>query len=93
VILLKTGGAAIDTTKNSDWFRQYYPELVGTSYLSWGPDGSRDTYIKRMPNGNLTQGIAGNFVNGYPKDAPVNAQGYNTNYYYSDSSDLLYNPI
>lgn len=85
--------AAIDTSKNSDWFNQYYPQLVGTSYLSWGPDGSRDTYIKRMPNGNLTQGIAGNFVNGYPKDAPVNAQGYNTNYYYSDSSDLLYNPI
>ncbi len=85
----------VDTTADNNYFTRLYPSLVGkfydcSVYMSPIVDGT--TYLRRK-SGDLSHGIDGSYQSYTQQDKAVNAQGWNAELFYSDSSTFKYNPI
>lgn len=78
----------LDTWSDNRYFKKFpsTDNLIGKSVYCY--DG---LYVKRTRQYN-TFGIAGRMVNNQPVDYPVNAEGYNSAFFYS-GIDLMFNPI
>ena len=85
----------IDTTPNNDYFRMFDLTKIGKSISCWGNPirGINSLYVNRAKQSYLTNGIAGRVINGLETNFPVNNNGINTTFLYSDSSTLKYSPI
>ncbi len=86
----------VDTTASNYFFDSEHPEFKGKMYVCndiVDANKKKTYYVKRTTDGSVKFGILGQYMNDKEQDGPIGLHGNNVRFYYSDSSDFLFNPI
>ncbi|MCC2625519.1 MAG: hypothetical protein K0R14_1392 [Burkholderiales bacterium] len=97
--ITKTYSAAcvVDTTADNQYFKTYFPQFGGKSLYCFDypilmTPGVNNFFVNGFGDRRIF-GVGGHIVNGVETLYSVSPTGYNTQYFYSDSTDFKYSPI